>query len=54
MQSTFSNRFTKYFKCNKKAKENNIPIVHIRHIADPSLGLASFFNEGTVGAEIHT
>lgn len=35
------------------AKEKNIPIVHIKHVADPSLGIAPFFNEGTVGVEIH-
>ena len=36
----------------EKAKDKNIPIIHIQHIADPSLGLAPFFNKGTEGAEI--
>ena len=36
------------------AKEKNIPIVHIQHIADASLGLAPFFNENTEGAKIHS
>lgn len=40
-------------KAIEKAKQNNIQIVHIQHIADSSLGLAPFFNEGTIGAEIH-
>lgn len=37
----------------EKAKENDIEIIRIQHIADPSLGIAPFFNEGTIGAEIH-
>lgn len=36
----------------EEAKNNDIPVIHIQHIADPSLGLAPFFNEGTVGAQI--
>lgn len=40
-------------KAIELAKENNVHIIHVQHIADPSLGLAPFFNEGTKGAEIH-
>lgn len=36
-----------------RANELNIPVIHIQHIADPAMGLAPFFNEGTEGAEIH-
>nr|WP_086938211.1 cysteine hydrolase family protein [Thaumasiovibrio occultus] len=36
-----------------KAKAKGIPVVHIQHIADSSLGIAPFFNEGTEGADIH-
>lgn len=35
------------------AKEKNIPIINIQHVADPKLGIAPFFNEGTEGANIH-
>ncbi len=35
------------------AKEKDIEIIAIQHIADSSLGLSPFFNEGTEGAEIH-
>ena len=35
-----------------QAKSNNIPIIHIQHIADPAQGLAPFFNQDTVGVEI--
>jgi nicotinamidase-related amidase len=31
----------------------NIPVLIVQHVADPELGLAPFFNAGTVGAEIH-
>lgn len=37
----------------ESAKAEGIPIVHIQHVADPALGLAPFFNEGTEGVEIH-
>ncbi len=37
----------------EKANQQNIPVIHIQHIADPAMGLSPFFNEGTVGAEIH-
>lgn len=33
-------------------KEKKYPIILIQHIADPNLGLAPFFNEGTEGVEI--
>lgn len=36
-----------------KASEQNVPVIHIQHIADPALGLSPFFNQGTEGAEIH-
>ncbi len=29
-----------------------VRIVHVRHVADPKLGLSPFFNDGTPGAEI--
>jgi nicotinamidase-related amidase len=34
-----------------KAKAGGIPVIHIQHIA--KTGMAPFFNEGTMGAEIH-
>lgn len=36
-----------------KANEKNIPVIHIQHIADPAMGIAPFFNEGSEGADIH-
>ncbi|MEI7430559.1 MAG: cysteine hydrolase family protein [Betaproteobacteria bacterium] len=36
-----------------KARANNIPVIHVQHIADASKGIAPFFNAGTVGVEIH-
>ena len=36
----------------KQAIEHDILPIHVQHIADPSQGLAPFFNEGTRGAEI--
>lgn len=36
-----------------KANEENIPVIHIQHIADPAMGIAPFFNEGSEGADIH-
>ncbi|CAH9017617.1 cysteine hydrolase family protein [Candidatus Nitrosacidococcus sp. I8] len=38
----------------KQAKEENIPVILIQHIANSSLGIAPFFNKGTQGAEIHS
>ena len=37
----------------EKAKAQSIPVIVIQHIADSSLGLAPFFNQGTTGAEVH-
>jgi nicotinamidase-related amidase len=36
------------------AKAKNIPIIHIQHIANPELGVAPFFNQGSEGAKIHS
>jgi nicotinamidase-related amidase len=36
-----------------KARANNIPVIHVQHIADASKGIAPFFNAGTAGVEIH-
>ncbi|WP_199458961.1 cysteine hydrolase family protein [Vibrio owensii] len=36
-----------------KANEKNIPVIHIQHIADPAMGIAPFFTEGSEGADIH-
>lgn len=36
-----------------RARELGIPVLHVQHLADPSLGVAPFFNAGTAGAEIH-
>ncbi|GAM74372.1 isochorismatase [Vibrio ishigakensis] len=35
------------------AKTDDALIVHVQHIADPAMGIAPFFNEGSEGAEIH-
>ncbi len=35
------------------ARRNGVEIVHVQHIADPAMGLAPFFNQGSPGAEIH-
>lgn len=37
-----------------KALAQNMVIIHVQHIADPSLGIAPFFNKDTPGADIHT
>jgi nicotinamidase-related amidase len=37
----------------KKAQSANMPVVIVQHIADASAGVAPFFNQGTVGADIH-
>jgi nicotinamidase-related amidase len=37
----------------EKAKAQNIPVIVIQHIADSSLGIAPFFNQGTAGADVH-
>ncbi|MCJ8340328.1 MAG: cysteine hydrolase [Pseudomonadales bacterium] len=36
-----------------KANQQNIPVIHTQHIADEKMGIAPFFNQGTVGADIH-
>lgn len=36
----------------KYAQSQQYEIVHIQHIADPKVGLAPFFNQGTYGVEI--
>lgn len=36
-----------------RAKEREIPVVLIQHIADGAQGTAPFFNPGTPGADIH-
>jgi len=36
-----------------RAKAQNIPVILIQHIADSSMGIAPFFNAGTLGAEVH-
>lgn len=36
------------------ATRNGIPVVHVQHIADPSYGMAPFFNKDTDGASIHS
>lgn len=35
------------------AKAKGLAIVHIQHIANPEMGIAPFFNQGTEGAAIH-
>lgn len=35
------------------AKEKDIPIIHIQHIAHSEKGISPFFNKGTKGVEIH-
>ena len=37
----------------KAARMKGIPIIHIQHVANPKMGIAPFFNEGTEGAKIH-
>ena len=37
----------------QRAQAAGIKVVHIQHVADPSLGLAPFFNKDTDGAKIH-
>ncbi len=36
-----------------KANEQNIPVIHVQHVADSSQGMSPFFNEGTTGVAIH-
>jgi nicotinamidase-related amidase len=37
----------------RTAKTKGIPIIRIQHIANPKMGIAPFFNQGTEGAKIH-
>ena len=37
-----------------KARTKNIPVILVQHVADASKGNAPFFNEGTIGVEIHS
>jgi nicotinamidase-related amidase len=37
----------------KAARTKGIPVIHIQHIANPKMGIAPFFNQGTAGAQIH-
>jgi nicotinamidase-related amidase len=37
----------------KAARTQGIPVIHIQHIANPEMGIAPFFNQGTAGAKIH-
>ena len=40
-------------KAIAQAKAKNIPIILVQHIANKEMGIAPFFNEDTVGADIH-
>lgn len=40
-------------KAMRKANDMGIPVILVQHIADSSVGIAPFFNEGTQGTEIH-
>ncbi len=37
----------------KVARTQGIPVIHIQHIANPEMGIAPFFNQGTDGVSIH-
>ena len=37
----------------RAARMKGIPVIHIQHVANPKMGIAPFFNEGTEGAKIH-
>lgn len=37
----------------RMANAQGIPVIMIQHIANRSLGIAPFFNHGTIGAEVH-
>ncbi|PWI32555.1 cysteine hydrolase [Vibrio albus] len=37
----------------RKADTKRIPIILVQHIADPSKGIAPFFNQGSEGVNIH-
>lgn len=36
-----------------EATKMSMPVIYIQHVADPSIGEAPFFNEGTDGVKIH-
>jgi len=36
------------------AKEKDIPVIHVQHVADKSRGMSPFFNEDTEGVQIHS
>lgn len=40
-------------KAIELANNKGIQVIHIQHVADPKVGIAPFFNEGTHGVEIH-
>ena len=40
-------------KAIKLAAINNMQVIHIQHVADPSKGIAPFFNENSDGVKIH-
>jgi nicotinamidase-related amidase len=37
----------------KAARTKGIAVIHIQHIANPKMGIAPFFNQGTDGVKIH-
>lgn len=37
----------------RTARAKDIPVIHVQHIANPTMGIAPFFNKGTDGARIH-
>lgn len=37
----------------QRANAQGVPVILIQHIANSSLGIAPFFNRGTIGAEVH-
>ena len=37
-----------------KGRATNIPVILIQHVADAAKGIAPFFNEATIGVEIHS
>ena len=40
-------------KAIKAARTKGIPVIHIQHIANPKMGIAPFFNQGTDGVNIY-
>lgn len=37
----------------RRAQQQNIPVILVQHIADPTAGPAPFFHRGSLGADIH-